>query len=176
MSNLPIPVLATEVPGNFWTAALYTANVYNLGTYLLNPPLFKGYQSAAQSIPTSTVTAISIDTTNIDTYGGHSNVTNNSRYTAQVAGYYLIIANAGFVPNATGNRLVEIHQNGGSALNIAQGVGLAPTTSNDAVVSTATLSFLNAGDYIEGYTYQTSGGALNTYTSQTGLQVIWLHV
>lgn len=176
MPNLPVPVLATEVPGNFWTAALYTSNVYNLGTFLLNLPLFKGYQSAAQSIPNSTTTAIAIDTTAIDTYGGHSNVTNNSRYTAMVAGYYLVIANAGYAANASGNRLVEIHQNGGGALNIAQGVGLGPTTSNNGVVSTATIAFLNSGDYIEAFAYQTSGGALNTYPSQSGLQVIWLHV
>lgn len=175
MPNLAVPVLATEVPGNYWTAALYTNNVYNLGTYLLNPPLFKGYQSAAQSIADSTVTALGINTTAIDTYGGHSNVTNNSRYTAMVAGYYLVIANAGFAANASGNRLVEIHQNGGAALNIAQGVGFAPTAANNGVVSTASLSFLNANDYIEAFAYQTSGGALNTFPSQTGMQVIWLH-
>lgn len=173
---LAVPVLATEVPGNFWTAALYTNNVFNLGTFLLNPPLFKGYQSAAQSIVNSTVTALGIDTTALDTYGGHSNVTNNSRYTAGVTGYHLIIANAGYVANGSGNRLVEIHQNGsGSPLPISQGIGFAPTTSNTGAVSTATLVYLVAGDYVEAFTYQTSGITLATSPSQTGMQVIWLH-
>jgi hypothetical protein len=175
VTNLPVPTWAQEVPGNFVTSALWNANVYNNGTFLTNPPLFAAYQSAAQSIANSTLTAIAMDTSVVDSYGGHSNVTNNSRYTAQVAGWYFVIAQVGFAANASGNRLIEMHKNGGSTLNLGQGVGLAPTTSNNSANQVCALVQLMVSDYIEAYTYQTSGGALNTIPAQSGMTVLWLH-
>jgi hypothetical protein len=137
--------------------------------------LYAGYQSAAQSIAPSTVTALAMDSAVVDSYGGHSNVTNNSRYTAQVAGYYLVIGQVGYTANANGNRLIELHKNGGATLPLGQGVGLAPTTSNNAANQVCALVLLAAGDYVEAYTYQTSGGALSTVPTQCGMTVLWLH-
>lgn len=175
MVNLPVPTWAQVTPGVVDTSALWNANVYTNGTFLTTPPLFAGYQSAAQSIANATVTALGIDTTVVDTYGGHSNITNNSRYTAQVAGYYFVIAQVGYAVNATGNRLIEMHKNGGSVLQLGQGVSLAPTVNNNPANQVSALVFLNATDYMEAFTYQTSGGALNTLPSQTGMTVIWIH-
>ena len=82
MANLPVPIPAAEVPGNFITGALWNANVFNGLTFLLNPPLFAGYQTTGQSIPSGqSPVAITMDTETIDTYGGHSTTTNASRFT-----------------------------------------------------------------------------------------------
>jgi hypothetical protein len=174
MPLLPVPTWAQVVPGQFDTSALFNT-VSNNGNFLSNPPLFAGYQSAAQSVANSTLVAIGMDSSVVDSYGGHSNVTNNSRYTAVVAGYYFVIAQVGYAANASGNRLIEMHKNGGSTLNLGQGVGLAPTTSNNSANQVSALVQLNVGDYIEAYTYQTSGGALNTVPAQSGMTVLWLH-
>jgi hypothetical protein len=170
-----VPVLATEVPGNFWTAALYTQNVYNLGTFVLNPPIAQIYQATAQSIPSGGLaTALTFDAAITDTYGGHSTTVNNTRYTAQVAGYYLVIGTGALAANATGNRLVQINKNG-SVISQGISVGLAPGTANGTVIQVAALVQLAVGDYIEIAMYQTSGGALNTATNQSGMTVMWIH-
>lgn len=176
MPNLPVPVWATNyAPGQYNTAALMNV-IGNNGTFLTNPPLYAGYQSAAQSIANSTVTALTMDSSVVDSYGGHSNVTNPSRYTAQVAGYYFIIAQVGYAVNASGNRLIEMRKNGsGATLPLGQGVGLAPTTANNSANQVCALVLLAVGDYIEAITYQTSGGSLNTVPAQTGMSVLWLH-
>ncbi|NUP53433.1 MAG: hypothetical protein HOW97_39855 [Catenulispora sp.] len=173
--SLAIPTLASEIPGNYVTSALWNANVYNGITYLLTPPLYAGYQSAAQSIANTSLTAITMDSSVVDSYGGHSSITNNTRYTAQVGGYYLVIGQVGYAANASGNRLIELHKNGGGTLALGQGVGLAPTTANNGAVQVTALVLLSAGDYVEAYTYQTSGGSLSTIPSQTGMTVLWLH-
>ncbi|NUR03274.1 MAG: hypothetical protein HOY79_44205 [Streptomyces sp.] len=176
MPGLAVPTPASVVPGGYDTAALWNANVYNLGLFLLNVPLFEGYQSAAQSIPNGSVTAIGIDTTTIDTYGGHSNTTNNSRYTVQsgAGGWYQITAALGFAANAAGARALEIHKNGAVIKLGYAGTDDSRTDIAAALQATAIVQ-LAAGDYVEGFAYQTSGGALATNPAATGMTVIWKH-
>ncbi|MET8624530.1 hypothetical protein ABZW30_12365 [Kitasatospora sp. NPDC004669] len=176
MTGLAVPTPASVVPGGYDTAALWNANVYNGLQFLLNPPLFEGYQSAAQSVANGSVTAIGIDTTTIDTYGGHSNTTNNSRYTCQTgaAGWYQVIACLGFAANANGSRALELHKNG---TVIKLGYDGSDNTRIDiagALQATALIQ-LAVGDYVEAFAYQTSGGSLATNAVATGMTVIWKH-
>lgn len=172
---LPVPVPASEVPGNYITSALWNSGVYNATTFLLNPPVFSGYQSAAQSIANAALVAIAIDTTTIDTYGGHSNTVNNSRYTPTVAGWYLVIASYGQAANGTGNRFASVAKNG-SVVNLGQDGGTAAAgTNNGANQALAFVQCNGTSDYIEAYAYQSAGGALSTAPNQTGMQVIFLH-
>ncbi|MEV8324502.1 hypothetical protein [Kitasatospora sp. NPDC056731] len=176
MPGLPIPTPASVAPGNFITGALWNANVYNGLFYLLNRPLFEGYQSAAQSIGSGSLIALAIDTTIVDTYGGHSNATNNSRYTVQpgAAGWYQVTSTAGFVANPNGARALEIHKNG-----VVIKLGYSGTDDSRADIAAAlqctAIVQLAAGDYVEGYVYQTSGAALSTNPVATGMTVIWEH-
>jgi hypothetical protein len=174
---LAVPVWATNVvPGQYDTSAMF--NTFgNNGTFLTNPPIFAAYQSAAQSIPNTTITAVGMDTTLIDSYNGHSNVTNNSRYTPTVSGWYLFIGSVSYVQNATGNRLAEFHKNGsGSAVNLGQGAQPTCDTNNLSTVRALAVVQMNGtSDYVELDAYQTSGGALNTGPSQTGFFAFWMH-
>lgn len=176
MTGLAIPTFASEVPGNYLTSALWNSNVYNGFTFLYNRPLFQGYQSAAQSIANTSLTNIAIDTTIVDTYGGHSNTTNNSRYVCQAgaAGWYRITVSLGFTANAAGSRLIEIHKNGVAVKLIQSGNDSSRTDINAALQCTAVVQ-LAAGDYLEGCAYQTSGGALSTNPNNSGMTVIWEH-
>lgn len=175
MTNLPVPTWSQVTPGTYDTAALWNSNVYSGGTFLTNPPIFSGYQSTAQSIPNSALTAVSIDTSVVDSYGGHSNVTNNSRYTPQVGGYYIVVGSYGCAANATGNRFVQIYKNG-SLVNLGQNGGQAANAANAGSTQVLTIVLCNGTtDYLEVYAFQNAGGALNTNPSQTGMQVFWLH-
>lgn len=174
---LAVPSWATNVvPGQFDTSALFNT-VGNNGTFLTNPPIFGAYQSTAQSIPNTTLTAVGMDTTLIDSYTGHSNVTNNSRYTPTAAGWYLFIGSVSYAQNATGNRLAEFHKNGsGTAINLGQSAQFTCDTSNLSTVHTLTVAQMNGtSDYMELDAYQTSGGALNSGPAQTGMWVFWMH-
>lgn len=176
MPNLPVPTWAQEVPGNFITSALWNANVYNGGTFLTNPPLFVGTQSAVQSVANGTWAALTLDTTQVDTYAGHSNVTNNSRYTAQVAGWYTVCGVSCWTTNSTGSRTARITVNG--VIVIGAGTLLAAGTLNAAIATAPRSVFLNAGDYVEVQGGQNSGGALSTAVSTEAacaLWVVWSH-
>lgn len=178
MTNLPVPVPASEVPGNFITGALWNANVFNGLTYLLNPPVFLGYQGVVQSIANSSWVTVALDSTSFDTYGGHSNSTNNSRYTAQVAGYHQLSGIVSFAASSSGFRAARFAVNGGAvvagtAYAIANGVfpTIMPTVTRDI--------YLNVGDYVELNAWQNSGGALAIGNTSgdvtTAMNVRWTH-
>ncbi|MFF7142231.1 hypothetical protein ACFZB5_13415 [Streptomyces nodosus] len=173
MANLPVPVLASEVAGNFFTAALARAGIYNAGTFLLNPPLFVGTQNTTQSTTTGAWTVTSLDTTQVDSYGGHSNTTNNSRYTAQVAGLYQVCGVVGWASNATGIRGARLHLNGAPIQGTAQ-MTIAASGSVHAMATPVRVVRLGAGDYVEVAGWQSSGGALVTNVGSDIAPALWV--
>jgi hypothetical protein len=172
MANLPVPTPAQEAPGNFITGALWNANVTNGINFLVNPPVFHGYQAASQSIPNTAVTPISIDTTDIDSYAGHSTTVNNSRYTAQVAGWYLVIGFIDFSVNAAGAR-VTILQKNTSGQFASNGVDCTRTDINANVQAVGTV-YLAVGDYVQVCGYQSTGAALSTIAGSF-LATLFIH-
>jgi hypothetical protein len=179
MANLAVPVMRTFTVGEYETAAYFNSNIRDAANFLLNVPACNAIQATLQSVPNTTWTSLSLDSTVFDPYGGHSVSTNNSRYTAQVAGWYLVFAAACYATNSTGWRGIRVAKNGtavaGSATEIqANTVAAALTT----IGTPSVIVFLNAGDYVEGQGYQTSGGALNTAVNadaNCGLTTVWLH-
>lgn len=174
---LAFPQLAVVSPGTPITSALWISNVYNGLTYLSNPPAATLVQvSAATTLSSAVWGTIGFDSNTFDNYGGHSNVTNNSRYTIQQAGKYLIAGTTAITTNSTGDRGARIMKNG----TAVQGpYSLVPTATTHAA-SVATAGFIltcAVGDYLELAGYQNSGGNLTTSisTDQTSsLTVIWL--
>jgi len=156
-----VPVMATEVPGNFNTAALNNANVKALGDFLTNPPRFKGYATTTQSVGSTTnVTAINLDSELYDSDGGHSTVTSTSRYVVQVAGTYDITGCLAWPSTSGGNRGAGLNINGASPNgSISQ---LAGFVGNSWSVTVSTTVQCAVGDYIELVGWQTSGGAIAT--------------
>lgn len=170
-----VPVSAQKSPGDFITGALWNAGPKALCDWATAQPVFSGYQATVQSVATSTWTSLSIDTETLDSDGGHSNVTNTSRYTAQVAGTYLVLGFAAFVGNPTGVRGSRIALNGtsvrGSQTNVNTNTGSVWAEPCWAVTA------MNLGDYVEVQAFQNSGGALNTNNGvdcTTSLAAFWL--
>lgn len=139
-----------------------TDNIVTNINFLLNRPLFLGAQSTGQSIPNNATTALSLDTNVYDSHSGHSTTTNNSRYTcpAGCAGWYDLDAEVTFPVNASGRRIIVFRVNGVVASAGPQ-AEQPPTSAGTVLTLCHEYSvFLNAGDYVECYLLQTSGGAL----------------
>lgn len=142
-------------------------------SFAMNPPSFVGYQNTTQTLTNGTWTSLSIDFTSYDNYGGHSNSTNNSRYTAQVAGWYTVCGiYAPQAGNSSGFRAVRLTVNGNAILGGANYSG-QPTTAEDSQVTPTKDVFLNAGDYVEVQGWQNTGGNYNTAINSDLRSGLW---
>jgi len=126
---------------------------------------FKGCYAritAAQTLSNATETALNFGGERFDTNGFHDNSVNNTRITipAGLGGYYLIMGMQSLEDMATNNNY---------RLNIRVNAGMGTAYSGSySGGDKLTLGFTNpilnlsAGDYIEMYAYQNSGGSVNT--------------
>lgn len=137
-------------------------------------PQAKLTRTTTQSCNDSTDTFIAFTSEIIDTLGGHDNVTNNTRYTAQAGGMYMFCASIPWANSATGVRRLDFRKNGGQFYSGSSYAAGAATR----VVSHATrIIELTFGDYVEVSVNQTSGGALNadgTVNEGCVLDVMWM--
>jgi hypothetical protein len=130
--------------------------------FAVNKPSFFGYQNTVQSLANTAWTPLSIDASVDDNYAGHSNSTNNSRYTAQVAATYRVSGCYAPAANATGFRAVRLIKNGSTIL-LGSGLYSPPISGAEIGVPTpSALVALAVGDYVEVQGWQSSGGNLNT--------------
>lgn len=151
--------------------------ITDLENDLNSPPIAYLTQSSAQSIPTATFTAITFNTEVIDTAGGHSDVTNNSRYTAQKAGYYLLGGGVTFASNS-GFKATRWAKNGssiaGSQMDVTSSAGAEwPVMARTIVVQ------LSISDYVELQGYHEVGVNHNTGISadtRSSMSVVFLSV
>lgn len=132
--------------------------------FLQQPPIAQLRQTSVQSLPSSTATAITFDTENVDSTSGHSTSSNTSRWQADYPGWYWIDGGVGYASNATGVRTAEWAING--FLVAGCGVLLAANSTGSArIPGRGMLIYLANGDYVETLAFQNSGGALNTAVS-----------
>lgn len=176
MTNLPVPSPRTFTVGETETAS-YLNSLRDALNFLVNVPAAYVTQSATQSLTSSAWTALSFDVTVFDSYGGHSNSTNNTRYTAQVAGWYMVFGCASTVANSTGQRGAAVAKNG---TRVQGAAGFMQTTSAlpPTVPSPPTIVFLAVGDYVEINAYQNGANPLATNSSSdldSSMTVVWLH-
>lgn len=143
-------------------ASTFEALLLSQVNLLLNPPQFSIYQNNAQTFTTSVFAAVTFDSSLVDSYSGHSTSVNTSRYTAQVAGTYLIAGATGWVSSATGGRGGSFYKNGGVPTGATSIVGASGGGSVTVAPLTATLVQLAVGDYVELWGFQSSGGNLAT--------------
>jgi hypothetical protein len=164
------PSVRTWVTGETVTAADMNDNISDVLSFLLAPPVFQGRATSTQSVGNSSSTAVLLNAEDVDSAGGHSLVTNTSRYTFVYPGWYRGGGGVSYAANATGTRAAELFVNaaiinGGSTM-------LAAFASVTCRVPTRSMLFYgNVGDYLELDAFQNSGGALNTAVT-TGEQPV----
>jgi len=119
--------------------------------------------SAAQSIPDATVTALTWNTETWDTNDIHDTTTNPSRLTCKVAGIYLVVAFLGWASNTTGRRTLRIYKNGAQLSMTEMPITSAAPYGNTILVDIVSL---DVNDYIESLAHQTSGAALDIVSAE----------
>lgn len=143
------------------------------------PPQVKAWNSTLVSLATGVTTVIPLQTGIWDTDSMHDTAVNTSRLVAPIDGRYLILANLGFAQNAAGRRICQVRLN-------AAGSGVAGTPISEenhfasplgsTVIGTKFEYDLIAGDYVEMFGNQTSGGPLDSaaVVHQTWMSMRWM--
>lgn len=173
-----VPSLLLQNPGSLVSAALWNSGPKAMGDFYTAPPLFRGHQSATQTFTTGTWTAVTLDVTDVDTESGHSNITNNSRYTAQTAGWYWAVGFCAWTnANASHDVFCALYVNG--SIRLGTGQALAKPTNDYTSLSTSSLVYLRAGDYVEVFARQDTGANLATFAGNVDLtpcmNLVWAH-
>jgi hypothetical protein len=171
-----IPSFSTASAGGTLTAALWNSNVRDAGNFFLGRPHVILTQGVAQAIANTTFTALTWDTEVRDNDAVHSTVTNTSRMTVVTAGWYRVSGTCGWAGSATGQRLSRwaVNGTGVEGTEIAFSSALSTTSAVPAVTADF---FLNAGDFVELFVWQNTGGSLNTNigsTTKSRAQLLWL--
>lgn len=161
-----VPTLAV---GDKLTAARWNT----IGTalsFLLAPPEAVATNTAGTSIANTTEVVVPLAGETVDTgpsWDGamHDNVTNNSRVTFTTTGRYDVEGYTAWAANATGYRRLNLRKNaagvaGGGTLLKAWAIAPANTATEFTYVGLRWTDTFVAGDYVELFGTQGSGGAL----------------
>lgn len=115
-------------------------------------------RSTTVNISNNTLTAVTWNSHAWDNAGVHSTSVNPTRFTAPVDGIYWLQSWVHWDMNATGIRVNEFLINGSGNINASDG---RPALTGWSVGHGATgIVSLTAGQYVELFAYQNSGGAL----------------
>lgn len=133
----------------------------------INGPAFSAYANADTTIAANTFTKVNINTEEFDTDASFD--TSASRFTPNIAGYYLVSAAVNFSASDTPTRCIGlVYKNGGEFKRIGDSV------SSGNQVCGSCLVYLNGStDYIELYTRISAatagyaGGVASTYFQAT---------
>lgn len=179
-SGLQPPSLAITSGGQVITNAFAVANWYDGLQYLLNPPACICYANTTQTIATgNTGAAVAMGANTLDTYGGHSTTSSNTKYFFQAPGLYLILGTVYFGVNATGSRKAWVAYGGTAVAGSVCQVPASTSAGDGTAVQTSTLlSATGAGDYVEIWGGQNSGSGLTTVAgapNNSEMTVLWVH-
>jgi hypothetical protein len=175
LTNPLLPSPVTLGTNSVLTSAVWASQVTNTVNWILGKTMATLTRAAAQSFGTSgTAAAVSWDTAVSDAYNGYTGAT-PTRWTcpAGYGGTYQVTASVAWAANATGQRQLYIARNGVALTYAGQDTRPSAGSSLITYQQVSALVTLAAGDYIEAWAMQNSGGALSTANPGTSLQVLW---
>jgi hypothetical protein len=152
----------TDAAQTFTGVQTFNGNIINGSA---TAPTFSAYRAtSSQSISNATFTKVQLNTEEWDTANCFDSTT-NYRFTPTVAGYYQVSGCVNYDPAASGKFFCVIYKNGATYKG-GTSVPFVATQFLTAAVS-ALVYFDGSTDYVELYTFQSSGGSLTLYDSQT---------
>jgi hypothetical protein len=153
-----------------------SADITTITDYTTGKPLVRMIQATAQTgLLTGVDTILTFTTEDIDTHGFHDPVTNNTRITPSVAGYYRIDVKPVYAFSTTITSMNTFFRKNGSVVERSGNMKPASTNVNQANTPLTAISSANGStDYFEGGTNFT--GSANQATngvvgSQSTIQV-----
>lgn len=162
---MAVPTPKTWAAGEFVDSSELNTEIRDLYNFLLGTPRALAYRDATASTTSASWSLVAFNNELYDSHGAHSTSSNISRLVAPESGLYVAFNQISWAQNATGTRRVMVRKNaadsetGGTQVAIQT---LASAGSNlDTQVSVYVEVILNAGDYLQTFAYQASGGALN---------------
>lgn len=161
-----VPTLPTWTAGQRVTGALLQ-QITTWGNFAATPPQARLHQAVSQTLANNTLVAVTFDSSDIDNYSGHNNVTNNTRYSIQYSGTYLLLGGVSTSASTTGFRQLGFRING---TTIYKKLQAAPSPSFETTLQTSVTLPFNVGDYVELTCWQNSGSSLSTVVSD---QSVW---
>lgn len=172
-----VPSLVLQNPGSTVASSLWNSGPKAMGDFYTAPPMFRGLQSSPAALGSATWYPMGLQSTTVDTDGGHSNVTNNTRYTCQVAGWYWVHgfsawANVG----SQADLFTAIAVNGTIVLGTGQALQKPGTDLGAA--SASGLVQLQVNDYVETWGRQDTGSVVNTWVGPdlcSCMGLVWVH-
>lgn len=144
MATVPTP--RTWTVGELLTAAKLNTDLRDGLTFLLSPPLAV-LKASAGTVTGGGDKPIAFQLEDIDRDGGHSTVTNVTRYTAQTAGWYSITSTVGMtLPGGSDGYSDCFHRKNGTTKHAS--TNLWASTNNRTIIVAGKM-FLAVGDYAE---------------------------
>lgn len=127
------------------------------------------YKTSNQDISNNTFTALTFQAESFDTDSFHDNSTNTSRFTVPTGkgGKYVVSGTVSYSTNATGARAASIYKNGA----VVNYHSILPPVAGGVTGTYVPVSYvlsLAAGDYVEIFGWQTSGGNLAVTNGGSG--------
>jgi hypothetical protein len=116
-------------------------------------------KAAVQSVNDSSATALTFDTETRDDNGCHESVTNPTRLSAPVAGWYIVGCTIACGSDADGKRVLDARANG--ATYIAQQEFVSSAGEPAANLTMTVAYYLAAGEYVEFVLWHNAGAAIN---------------
>lgn len=157
-------------PGNWEAVQL---NFDTISANLRQPmPSARVFSSVNLPVLTGALTVLAFNQERSDAGDLHSTVTNNSRLTAPITGWYMIGGHVRFAAAAGGNRQALIRLNGTTFIAPYQAASLGAAANPDFSVVTAYQ--MTAGDYVEVVVFQDSGGAINVLSAANFSPEFWM--
>lgn len=117
--------------------------------------------TTAQTLANNTATKVTFNQIDSDTHGMWDAV--NNRWVVPVAGYYRIDASLYWETNSANMRMIRIHVNG---TNVSFGNQIGNAVDR-VTTKSSTIQRMNAGDYVEVWGEQSSGGNLDIRAGAT---------
>lgn len=175
-----VPSITTQTTGGLagaaWANSVKDGVDFLVGTGGNVRPLAVVRQTVSQTIPTATWTALTFGAEDLDTDGGHSTASNTSRYTAQTAGWFLVMGNVVLNSGSTGRRMLGVRKNGTGGDPQTHGRSDVHGVTLDVGLSHSAAVYLSVGDYVEVILFQDSGADLTTSVAsgvQPTMTVLW---
>jgi hypothetical protein len=125
-------------------------------------------QTTTQAVATATRTAITFTTETVDLINGHNSVSNTSRYTPLIAGWYRCTGQVAFVNDTTIHGIgSQFRKNGAQTDNAPENYNLTMSslTHANTALCHGLFSMNGTTDYIEIYGWHDRGSNLQTYYS-----------
>jgi hypothetical protein len=168
---MAVPTPRTWVAAEFVTATLNNVEIRDTENWLLNPPRASANRTTTVSTTTAVWTRVDLTSELYDSGSIHDNSTNPSRLTAPETYLYEVHAQVRWEANATGVRFVAVCKNSAGTYNAANLVAqrMQTTTWSEATFQGLSVDVaLNAGDYVEMFGQQQTGGALSAFGGGAG--------